>query len=118
MGTSMRNIWSTVTWESSDPDVISIQNPSIDSPIYPRTGKINPKTEDTEVTLTATFKANDILLNEYIEKADSFGTITKTFKVTVKGSGSQAPTEEELKAILDKILYSRSAEGFYNADTA
>lgn len=102
MGTSMRNIWSTVTWESSDPDVISIQNPSIDSPIYPRTGKINPKTEDTEVTLTATFRANDILLNEYIEKADSFGTITKTFKVTVKGSGSQAPTEEELKAILDK----------------
>ena len=88
MGTSMRNIWSTVTWESSDPDVISIQNPSIDSPIYPRTGKINPKTEDTEVTLTATFRANDILLNEYIEKADSFGTITKTFKVTVKGSGS------------------------------
>lgn len=112
MGTSMRNIWSTVTWESSDPDVISIQNPSIDSPIYPRTGKISPKTEDTEVTLTATFKANDILLNEYIEKADSFGTITKTFKVTVKGSGSQAPTEEELKAILDKYYTSDQLKDF------
>ncbi len=112
MGTSMRNIWSTVTWESSDPDVISIQNPSIDSPIYPRTGKINPKTEDTEVTLTATFKANDILLNEYIEKADSFGTITKTFKVTVKGSGSQAPTEEELKAILDKYYTADQLKDF------
>ena len=112
MGTSMRNIWSTVTWESSDPDVISIQNPSIDSPIYPRTGKINPKTEDTEVTLTATFKANDILLNEYIEKADSVGTITKTFKVTVKGSGSQAPTEEELKAILDKYYTADQLKDF------
>lgn len=112
MGTSMRNIWSTVTWESSDPDVISIKNPSIDSPIYPRTGKINPKTEDTEVTLTATFKANDILLNEYIEKADSFGTITKTFKVTVKGSGSQAPTEEELKAILDKYYTADQLKDF------
>lgn len=112
MGTSMRNIWSTVTWESSDPDVISIQNPSIDSPIYPRTGKINPKTEDTEVTLTATFKANDTLLNEYIEKADSFGTITKTFKVTVKGSGSQAPTEEELKAILDKYYTADQLKDF------
>lgn len=112
MSTSMRNIWSTVTWESSDPDVISIQNPSIDSPIYPRTGKINPKTEDTEVTLTATFKANDILLNEYIEKADSFGTIKKTFKVTVKGSGSQAPTEEELKAILDKYYTADQLKDF------
>ena len=112
MGTSMRNIWSTVTWESSDPDVISIQNPSIDSPIYPRTGKINPKTEDTEVTLTATFRANDILLNEYIEKADSFGTITKTLKVTVKGSGSQAPTEEELKAILDKYYTADQLKDF------
>lgn len=112
MGTSMRNIWSTVTWESSDPDVISIKNPSIDSPIYPRTGKINPKTEDTEVTLTATFRANDILLNEYIEKADSFGTITKTFKVTVKGSGSQAPTEEELKAILDKYYTADQLKDF------
>ena len=112
MGTSMRNIWSTVTWESSDPEVISIQNPSIDSPIYPRTGKINPKTEDTEVTLTATFRANDILLNEYIEKADSFGTITKTFKVTVKGSGSQAPTEEELKAILDKYYTADQLKDF------
>ena len=112
MGTSMRNIWSTVTWESSDPDVISIQNPSIDSPIYPRTGKINPKTEDTEVTLTATFRANDILLNEYIKKADSFGTITKTFKVTVKGSGSQAPTEEELKAILDKYYTADQLKDF------
>lgn len=112
MGTSMRNIWSTVTWESSDPDVISIQNPSIDSPIYPRTGKINPKTEDTEVTLTATFKANDTLLNEYIEKADSFGTIKKTFKVTVKGSGSQAPTEEELKAILDKYYTADQLKDF------
>lgn len=112
MGTSMRNIWSTVTWESSDPEVISIQNPSIDSPIYPRTGKINPKTEDTEVTLTATFKANDTLLNEYIEKADSFGTITKTFEVTVKGSGSQAPTEEELKAILDKYYTADQLKDF------
>ena len=103
MGSSMQKVWSTVTWESSDTDVISIQNPTIDSPIYPRTGKITPKTDDTVVTLTATFKANDTLLNSYAgEKADNFGTITKTFTVTVKGTGISTPTEEELKAILDK----------------
>ena len=112
MGSSMQKVWSTITWESSDPDVISIQNPDIDSPINPRTGKITPKTEDTEVTLTATFKANDTILNDYFEKADSFGTITKTFKVTVKGSGISAPTEEELKAILDKYYTAESLKKY------
>ena len=47
-----------------------------------------------------------------MEKADSFGTITKTFKVTVKGSGSQAPTEEELKAILDKYYTADQLKDF------
>lgn len=69
MGSNARSVWSQITWESSDPDVISIQKPSIDSMIYPKTGKIQPKAADTEVTLTATFKANDIVLNDYFENA-------------------------------------------------
>ena len=112
MGSNARSVWSEITWESSEPDVISIQAPSIDSMIYPRTGKIQPKTEDTEVTLTATFKANSNVINDYFEKVDSFGTITKTFKVTVKGTGNQAPTEEELKALLDKYYTAESLQDF------
>ena len=112
MGSNARSVWSQITWESSDPDVISIQKPSIDSMIYPKTGKIQPKAADTEVTLTATFKANDIVLNDYFENADKFGTITKTFTVTVKGTGSPAPTEEELKALLDKYYTAESLQDF------
>lgn len=113
MGSNMQKVWSTVTWESSDADVISIQNPSTDSPIYPRTGKITPKADDTVVTLTATFKANDTILNSYAgEKTDNFGTVTKTFTVTVKGTGIKAPTEEELKAILDKYYTAESLQDF------
>ena len=35
MGSNARSVWSEITWESSEPDVISIQAPSIDSMIYP-----------------------------------------------------------------------------------
>ena len=102
MTSSMRTAWSEITWTSSNTDVISIENPSVDSPIYPATGKITQPTDDTQVTLTATFYANDTLLNDRVEEVSDFTTLKKEFTVTVKGSGEKAPTEAELQAILDK----------------
>ena len=108
MGTSARNVWSKVTWTSSDPSVISIDKTGYDSMIDPKKGTVTQPSEDRVVTLTATFQANEGDLNEYVEKVGDFGTITKTFKVTVKGKQAAKPTEDELKAILDK---------YYTADS-
>lgn len=108
IGTSARNVWSKVTWTSSEPSVISIDKTGYDSMIDPKKGTIHPPEEDTVVTLTATFQANDTVLNENVEHVVDFGTITKTFKVTVKGKQAAKPTEDELKAILDK---------YYTADS-
>ena len=102
MGTSLRTVWSTISWTSSKPDVISIQKPSIDSSIYAATGVINQPVEDTEVTLTATFTANKSVMNEQVEKISDINTISVPFTVTVKGTGKPAPTEAELKAILNQ----------------
>ena len=108
IGTSARNVWSKVTWTSSEPSVISIDKTGYDSMIDPKKGTIHPPEEDIVVTLTATFQANDTVLNENVEHVVDFGTITKTFKVTVKGKQAAKPTEDELKAILDK---------YYTADS-
>lgn len=97
MGTNARQVWSQVTWTSSDPDIIAIQSTGYDSLIDPKAGKITQPTNDTEVTLTATFKANDTILNDNVESVDDFGTIVKTFKVTVKGNGISGPTVAELE---------------------
>lgn len=102
MGTSLRTVWSTISWTSSKPDVISIQKPSIDSSIYAATGVINQPVEDTEVTLTATFTANKSVMNEQVEKISDINTISVPFTVTVKGTGKPVPTEAELKAILNQ----------------
>lgn len=100
MGTNARQVWSQVTWTSSDPDIIAIQSTGYDSLIDPKAGKITQPTNDTEVTLTATFKANDTILNDNVESVEDFGTIVKIFKVTVKGNGISGPTEDQLKNIL------------------
>lgn len=102
MGTSLRTVWSTISWTSSKPDVISIQKPSIDSSLYAATGVLNQPVEDTEVTLTATFTANKSVMNEQVEKISDINTISVPFTVTVKGTGKPAPTEAELKAILNQ----------------
>lgn len=102
MGTSLRTVWSTISWTSSNPDVISIQKPSIDSSNHAATGVINQPVEDTEVTLTATFTANKSVMNEQVEKISDINTISVPFTVTVKGTGKPAPTEAELKAILNQ----------------
>ena len=100
MGTNARQVWSQVTWTSSAPNIIAIQSTGYDSLIDPKAGKITQPTNDTEVTLTATFKANDTILNDNVESVDDFGTIVKIFKVTVKGNGISGPTEDQLKNIL------------------
>lgn len=112
MGTSLRQVWSTITWTSSNTDVVSIQKPSIDSPIYAATGVINQPVEDTEVTLTATFTANDTVMNEQVEKATDIATIRVPFTITVKGTGAVKPTEEELMALLDKYYTASDLKDF------
>lgn len=112
MGTSARNVWSKVTWTSSDPSLISIDKTGYDSMIDPKKGTVTQPSEDRVVTLTATFQANEGDLNEYVEKVGDFGTITKTFEVTVKGKQTAKPTEDELKAILDKYYTADSLTDF------
>lgn len=112
MGTSARNVWSKVTWTSSDPSLISIDKTGYDSLIDPKKGTVTQPSEDRVVTLTATFQANEADLNEYVEKVGDFSTITKTFEVTVKGKQAAKPTEEELKAILDKYYTADSLTDF------
>lgn len=97
-----RTAWSEIAWSSSAPDVISLQKPDIDAINHPMTGTVHAPTVDTEVTLTATFTANDILLNSNVESVNDFAAYTKTFTVTVKGTGETGATEEELQKILNK----------------
>ena len=117
MGTSARSVWSKITWESSDPSVIAIESTGYDSMVDPKSGKITPAENDTTVTLTATFNANDSALNTYVEKVSDFATFTKTFQVTVKGTGPVKPSEEELQAILDKYYTAADLQDFNTKET-
>ena len=102
LSTSANMAWSKITWTSSNENVISFKDTGWGSLIDAKEGVIKPQPEDTEVTLTATFNANDNLLNSYVEKVSDFATLTKEFKVTVKGTGVLKPTEDELLTILNK----------------
>lgn len=119
MGTSAIQVWSKVNWMSSDPSVISINNTGYNFLIDPKKGTIHQPEEDTEVTLTATFQANDNdkVLNEYVEKPETFGTITKTFTVTVKGKKADKPTQEELLALLNKYYTADQLQDFNTKET-
>lgn len=112
MGSSAMQVWSQVTWTSSNPSVISIEDPEFDAIINPKKGVVHQPEQDTEVTLTATFQANRSALNDRVEQVSDFVTLTKTFKVTVKGKQAAKPTEEELKAILDKYYTADSLTDF------
>ena len=112
MGSSAMQVWSQVTWTSSNPSVISIENPEFDAIINPKKGVVHQPEQDTEVTLTATFQANRSALNDSVEQVSDFVTLTKTFKVTVKGKQTAKPTEDELKAILDKYYTADSLTDF------
>lgn len=112
MGSSAMQVWSQVTWTSSNTSVISIGNPEFDAIINPKKGVVHQPEQDTEVTLTATFQANRSALNDSVEQVSDFVTLTKTFKVTVKGKQTAKPTEDELKAILDKYYTADSLTDF------
>lgn len=113
MGSSAMQVWSQVSWTSSNESVISIEDPEFDAIIDPKKGVVHQPEKDTEVTLRATFQANDNVINTpYVEQVSDFGTITKTFKVTVKGKQTAKPTEDELKAILDKYYTADSLTDF------
>lgn len=116
LSTSAKTAWSKITWTSSNESVISFKDTGWSSLIDAKEGVINPQPEDTEVTLTATFNANDTLLNSYVEKVSDFATLTKEFKVTVKGTGVLKPTEDELLAILDKYYTEDQITNFNDKD--
>ncbi|MDO5392640.1 MAG: cadherin-like beta sandwich domain-containing protein [Eubacteriales bacterium] len=102
MGTSLRQVWSVIDWSSSNENVISFEDTEYGSKLNPKKAVVHPQQEDTEVILTAIFKANENVLNSYLEKVDDFATVKKEFKVTVKGSGVVEPAEDELLSILNQ----------------
>ena len=104
MSSSVNTAWSKITWTSSDESVISFKDTGWGSLIDAKEGVVTPQQEDKEVTLTATFNANDRLLNGYVEKVSDFATLTKEFKVTVKGTGISKPTEKNFRQFLTNII--------------
>ena len=102
LSTNANGAWSEISWTSSNEKVISIEKTGWDSLIDPKKGVIHIPSVDTEVTLTATFVANDNVINTRVEKVADFTTYTKTFTVTVKGNGETGATEAELQSILNK----------------
>ena len=101
MTTSSRTAWSQIVWTSSNEDVIKIDPTGYDTVTDPKQGTVTRPNEDTVVTLTATFTANEGNLNTNVEKVSDFETTVKTFEVTVKKTEVVGPTEEELQALLD-----------------
>lgn len=118
LSASAMTAWSKITWTSSNKDVISLKDTGWGSLIDAKEGVIKPQPEDTEVTLTATFNANDIVLNSYVEKISDFATLTKVFKVTIKGTGQTGPTKEELQTILNKYYTEDRIQNFTTKETA
>ena len=117
MGTSAKQVWSRITWTSSNEDIIHVQTQSTDAIIDPSVGVVTQPAEDTEVTLTAVFSANDNVLNTNVEQIADFGTVTKEIKVTVKGTGETGPTEEELQNILDTYYTADRLQDFNTKET-
>lgn len=107
--------WSQITWTSSDPTVISVEDGSSTGLTTPKRGVIHAPAKDTEVTITATFNANDTILNPYCgETVNAFTSCSKDFTVIVKGTNIAPPTEEELLAILDKYYTADQFTDFVN----
>ena len=115
MGTSLSKVWSRISWESSDPSVIKVQKPNYDN--EDATGVVTSQAEDKTVTLTAIFSANEHVLNTNVEKIADFGAVTKTFTVTVKGTGQTGPTREELQNILDTYYTADRLQDFNTKET-
>ena len=98
LGSSYKMSLSQISWKSSNTDVISIKNG--EGYTYPDyIGKVTQPSEDTEVTLTGTFKFTKT--NSNIEKDI---VLTKDYKVLVK---AKAIDEEEVKKQMLEELNSK-----------
>ncbi|OFK23337.1 DUF4430 domain-containing protein [Olsenella sp. HMSC062G07] len=83
-GAGVRGSYAAISWESSDPSVVSPQAAAGTLPTAPLSATVTRQATDRVVTLTATFAPNASVLNDYVESAAAFGTVSKTFTVTVK----------------------------------
>ncbi|MDO4518080.1 MAG: hypothetical protein Q4B78_02600, partial [Bacillota bacterium] len=115
-GNSMMKQWSVIQWTSDNEDVIKIKKPSTDSPIYHATGVVTRSKEDQKVKLIATFVANDILMNERLDKPADFKTITKEFEITVKGDPTIKTESDIIQENLEKN-YEGLLTNFYDKKT-
>ncbi|WP_455543564.1 InlB B-repeat-containing protein, partial [Intestinibacter sp.] len=101
LGNSYKLSLSQISWTSSNTDVISIKNG--DGYAYPDyVGQVTQPAEDTEVTLTATFKFNKT--NSAIEKDI---ILKKEYKVLVK---AKTVDEEQIKKEMLEELNSKYTE--------
>ena len=116
-GNSVMTAWTRTQWESSNPDVLSIQDGSQFAGLNtPKKAVVKQPKKDTVVTLMARTGVNDSILNENIQKADEFNTVTKKFTLTVKGSGEEETKPEDLQALLDKYITVNDLKYFVKED--
>lgn len=116
-GNSVMTAWTRTQWESSNPDVLSIQDGSQFAGLNtPKKAVVKQPKKDTVVTLTARTGVNDSILNENIQKADEFNTVIKKFTLTVKGSGEEETKPEDLQALLDKYITVNDLKYFVKED--
>lgn len=116
-GNSVMTAWTRTQWESSNPDVLSIQDGSQFAGLNtPKKAVVKQPKKDIVVTLTARTGVNDSILNENIQKADEFNTVTKKFTLTVKGSGEEETKPEDLQALLDKYITVNDLKYFVKED--
>lgn len=116
-GNSVMTAWTRTQWESSNTDVLSIQDGSQFAGLNtPKKAVVKQPKKDTVVTLTARTGVNDSILNENIQKADEFNTVTKKFTLTVKGSGEEETKPEDLQALLDKYITVNDLKYFVKED--
>ena len=116
-GNSVMTAWTRTQWESSNPDVLSIQDGSQFAGLNtPKKAVVKQPKKDTVVKLTAKTGVNDSILNGNIQKADEFNIVTKEFTLTVKGSGEEETKPEDLQALLDKYITVNDLKYFVKED--
>lgn len=88
--TSIWDAYSTIEWTAEPSSAVDTS-----------TGEVKRGSADQTVALTATFKPNDSLLNEKVDKAATIGSVTKTYTVTIKADPEKVAAE---KARLEQSL--------------
>ena len=88
---SIWDAYSTIAWTADPKGAVDVE-----------TGAVTRGSVDQQVTLTATFKPNDALLNTYVDSADAIGSVTRTYTVTVKANSEKVAAEKaRLQAMLE-----------------